>query len=410
MGTFCREEDLLLSKINDDEVVNFLSELIQYNSSYPPGDTRKIAQFCQNKLSEFDIDAKIFTSPPDVKSAIGDNFDSSNYQSVIATIGEGDHILTLHSHIDTVSAGNLNDWQEDPFAGKIIDGKIYGRGAGDDKGSVTAQVMATIAIKRSDYLLNGKIQLVLAADEEASSNRGTRWLRDSGLIDPEFLIIGEQTNNNICTVERAILWLSITIYGKSAHGAMPWEGNNAVIHMCNFVDRLNNEVIPLYHKEFDSSIPFSTISMTKIRGGEKTNIIPGDCSLDVDCRLAYAKDAETILDHMVKILQEESNKKKKFVWIINKLQHDGTPIQTNEDASIVNVMSQVCQDVTNNKAVTNWYKQASDGRLFSNKGIPIIIFGPGDPALGHSPNEYVTKKQLVEATKIYALTATRLFK
>lgn len=401
-------EQLVLSQVIDDEVIDFAVNLIRINSSYPPGDTRTIAKICYDKLSDSSITARLLSPPSNIKSAVGDRFNNSLYQSVVAEIGKKGKVLTLHSHLDTVSPGDINRWDVNPYSGKIIADVIYGRGAGDDKGSVVAQVMALVAIKKSGIPLKGTLQLVLAADEEASSNRGTRWLLDSGVIHPDILIIGEQTNNSICIAERAVLWLRIKIIGRSAHGAMPWEGNNAVIHMCNFVNRVNQEVVPKFLTGKNNSSPFTTISTTKIHGGEKTNIIPEECVLDLDCRLASANHKGSVIECLEKILNDDSHGHKKFEYSIEVLQSDGMPIQTDPSSQIVEVMSEVLHDLTGKSSKLSWYKQASDGRLFSDMGMPILIFGPGDPALGHSPNEFVSINQLIQATKVIALTSVRM--
>ena len=120
---------------------------------------------------------------------MGDTFENNIYQSVVGEIkGQGPTLL-LNAHIDTVLPGDLSNWSVDPFSGKVIDGKIYGRGAGDDKGSAAAQMMAAIAIKRAGCKLNGTLMLSLVADEESSSNRGTRYLMEDGVIKADYMIV-----------------------------------------------------------------------------------------------------------------------------------------------------------------------------------------------------------------------------
>ena len=106
---------------------------------------------------------------------------------------------------------------------------VYGRGAGDDKGSVAAQIMALVALARASVNLNGCLQLAIVADEESGGLEGTVWLRDLGKLKPDLLVIGEQTNNQVAIAERVACGIDLTVFGKSTHGAMPWAGENAVL-------------------------------------------------------------------------------------------------------------------------------------------------------------------------------------
>lgn len=398
----------VVESITEREIVTLLQELIACNSSYPPGNTIEVAKLCSNKLSENGIENKIFYPPENIKSALGDTFENRMYQSVVGEIkGEGPTLL-LNAHIDTVPVGDLSNWSVDPFSGKIIDGKIYGRGAGDDKGSAAAQMMAAIAIMRSGYKLKGTLLLSLVADEEASSNRGTRWLMEDGIIKADYMIVGEQTDNILCLGERSLFWLRIIIKGKSAHGAMPWQGNNAVIHMGNIICRINNELVPMYQARKHKYITSTSIATTKIQGGIKVNIIPEYCSLELDCRVSAVDTKESVMADLKKLLDDDSQNGTKYKWEIEVLQDDGIPILTSDTHPIVKAFSGAAKDITGKETVLGGYKQASDGRVFSKEGIPIILFGPGDPAYGHSPDEFIPVSQLVEAAKIYALAIMRI--
>ena len=137
--------------------------------------------------------------------------------------------LTFHAHIDTVPAGDLQRWSVDPFGGEVRDGVVYGRGAGDDKGSVAAQIMALVALARAGVNLTGCLQLAIVADEESGGLEGTVWLRDLGKLKPDLLVIGEQTDNQVAIAERVACGIDLTVFGKGTHGAMPWAGENAVL-------------------------------------------------------------------------------------------------------------------------------------------------------------------------------------
>lgn len=191
-------EQKVVSLINREEITSFMKALIQAHSDYPPGDTREIAELCKNKLEEYGIETEIVIPPETVISPKNDGIDNITKPSVIGKIqGKPGPTLLLNAHIDTVPAGDLSQWKYDPFEGVVDNGMIYGRGAGDDKGSVLAQIMAACAIKKAEIPLKGTLLINPVADEEAHSWRGARWLRDSGILKPDLAIIGEQTDNEV---------------------------------------------------------------------------------------------------------------------------------------------------------------------------------------------------------------------
>lgn len=400
----------LLSAIDEDEIVAFLQEMIRARSDYPPGDTREVAEVCARKLREYEIEVQVVCPPQDVHSFHQDGVDNSTMPSVIGTLGSGDGpCLLMNAHIDTVQAGERCAWRHDPFAAVVEDGMVYGRGAGDDKGSVCAQVMAACAIKKAGIHLKGTLQINPVADEEASSFRGAKWLCSSGLLRPDMVIVGEQTENIVCCAERSIVNLRVTIKGRASHGAMPWKGNNATVRMAEFIELVHKELIPQVEAFKHPFLPPTTISTTKIRGGTKVNIIPEFCDLEIDCRMVPGVTEEWIITRMNELLQRLSNRGPAFEWKIETIYSEGgRATNTDPNEPLVQTLLQSAQEVTQTPQIPSGYQQASDGRVFASLGVPIAIYGPGDPGLAHALNEHVPIAQLVEATRVLALTACKL--
>ena len=174
------QESQVLARIDPEEVVEFLQDLVRKRSDYPPGDCRGAINVVASKLDQVGIGYQVFSR-------------QEHQPSLIATLGSMEQGLRLmyHAHIDTVPAGDLDRWSVDPFGGQLISGKVYGRGTGDDKGSVAAQVMALVTLARAGIPLNGSLQIVAVADEESGSAHGTQWLHDVGELDCQVLVVGE---------------------------------------------------------------------------------------------------------------------------------------------------------------------------------------------------------------------------
>lgn len=406
------QEKCVLNQIREDEVVEFISNLIRAKSTYPPDDSREAAQVCADKLREAGLDVKIVNPDPSVHSIWNDGVDNNIVASVIATYpgAKARPVLAFNAHIDTVAVGDRDKWIHDPFSGLVEDGYVYGRGAGDDKGSVCAQVMAAVALARAGIKLEGTLMLTPVGDEEAGSHRGSQWLRDSGQLDPDYLIIGEQTNNEVAIAERATVWIDVTIKGRACHGAMPWKGDNAVVRAAHFVNKVENEYYPELKKRVHPYLPHATVSVNRIRGGINYNAVPAECQVTLDRRMVPGENRQMVEKEIHELLKQQMKETSPFEYDLVVAYDAGLPVNTDADNPMVKTMLTIVEEVTGKKTAPIGYQQGGDGRLFASKGIPIVTYGPTDPEVGHSPNEKVAIAQLVEASKIYALAAMRILK
>lgn len=140
--------------------------------------------------------------------------DEGTMPNLIARIGNDDGPeLCFNAHVDVVPTGERSAWTHDPFAAELVEGRIYGRGAGDDKASVTAQVMAGIALARSGALLKGRLVVNEVADEEVAGIHGAKFITDAALLTPDYVIVGEQTLNRVALGENGSGSTYITVRG-----------------------------------------------------------------------------------------------------------------------------------------------------------------------------------------------------
>ncbi len=406
------QEKKVLDLISEDEVIQLITDLVRAKSPNPPGDTREAANVCLKKFEEYGIDAQLVTAPDKYVSTLYPDTDNNTMPSVLATMkgAEDGPTLLLNAHIDTVRPGDLNEWHYDPFDATIVDGMVYGRGVGDDKGAVMAQILAACAIKKSGFPFKGTLQINPIADEEANANRGTKFIVNEGLVKPDMVIIGEQTDNRIALGERFPAQAHVTIKGKACHGAMPWNGVNATVICAKFINLIVNELQPEVESYTMPYFPKSTISPTRIDGGIQVNIIPEQCKLMVDIRCCPNLQLDYVLQRMDELLQRLYDEGPKFEWDIKIA--DRTPgtngIYTDPDSPLIKCLLSAQEDVQGKPDEPTAYRQGSDGERFVRFNIPIALLGPSDPSVGHSPDEHCTVKQLVECTKIYALAIMRL--
>src|SRR5690606_17695512 len=145
--------------------------------------------------------------------------------------------------VDVVPIGERSAWKFDPFGAEIEDGKVYGRGAGDDKASVTAQAIAALAVQASGVPLKGQLIYTAVSDEESGGIHGAQLVSEA-YPDPDWAIIGEQTLNRVAVGEKGGAGVELIVHGKTAHGALPWEGANAIEGVAEVIVALRRELWP----------------------------------------------------------------------------------------------------------------------------------------------------------------------
>lgn len=389
-------EAQVLASIEPDETAALLQDLIRQRSDYPPGDTRGAIQVVAEKLAQAGVPMEILAR-------------QETQPNLLAWLGDPSRkpCLTFHAHIDTVPAGDPQRWSVDPFGAEIRDGAIYGRGAGDDKGSVAAQAMALLALARAGVGLEGCLQLAVVADEESGGLEGTVWLRDVGKLAPDYLVIGEQTNNQVAIAERVACGIDLTVFGKSTHGAMPWAGENAVLKAARALSWLEDNLFPLLQARAHPYLPPATLNIGKITGGIQWNIVPDWCKVEMDRRLLPGETREAAMQEIQDALDEFARRVEPLRFELFSQGEVAANVNTPADHPFVALANRALADAIGEERPLTGYVQTSDGRWFADRGMPIIIFGPSNPAVAHAPDEHVSIVQLVEAARFLALLALR---
>lgn len=386
----------ILARVEPEEIVSLIQALIKQRSDYPLGDCRDAMRIVLDKLEDESMPYQIYTS-------------REHQPNLIARLGKQNARprLMFHAHIDTVPAGDLDRWMVDPFGGELIAGRIYGRGAGDDKGSVAAQLMAILTLARADVPLGGCLQLVVVSDEESGGLQGTHWLHQEGKLETDALVVGEQTENHVAIAERVACGIDIIVFGKSAHGAMPWAGENAILKAARVLAWLQDHLFPQLDARRHPYLPPPTLNIGKIQGGSQWNIVPEWCKVEMDRRLIPGETREMAMDEIRRVLDDFSIQVEPLQYELFSSGDVAANIDTPPDNEFVRQAEKTLYDLTNEQRRLTGYVQTSDGRWFARDGIPVIIFGPSDPAVAHAADEHVSITQLVEATQFLTLLAMR---
>lgn len=385
----------VLAHIDEAEAVALLQSLVRDEASVnPPGDVRESIRICREKLEAEGFDTEI----------VGDVDIMPN---LIARLSRGDGpTLLFNAHVDVVPTGAREAWSHPPFAAEIDNGRVYGRGAGDDKASVTAQVMGAIAVARSGVPLSGTLIVNVVADEETGGVHGAKYVAEHISTRPDYVIVGEQTMNRVCVGEKGFASTEVIAHGRAAHGALPWEGANSIEAMAEIIVALRSELWPKLDARTHPYFHHSSASINMIDGGVKTNVVPDRCRIYIDRRIIPGEDPQDDVQE-IRDIAEKAIAGFKGVSVEVRGIGLGRASMSDPDSSIVRAMLAANQSLGLDTNLTG-FSMGTDGRHFAALGIPTIIYGPGDPALAHIPDEWVGIDELLDATRAYALAALEI--
>ena len=181
--------------------------------------------------------------------------------NIIGSIGNGNRVIAFDAHIDTVYPGDLKQWNFDPFESFVKDGKVWGRGASDQKGGMASMLTAARIIKEFDLNRKFKIYFTGTVMEEDCDGLCWQYLIKEEKINPELVIISEPTNMNINRGQRGRMEISLKVKGVSCHGSAPERGDNAVYKIARTILEIEKLNKRFYSDKF---LGKGTITVTQV--------------------------------------------------------------------------------------------------------------------------------------------------
>ncbi len=381
----------VLAAIDPEETIAFLRELVRAPSVNPPGDVSEAAAICARPLAAEGFAVRELAHAP-------------GKPNLVAEWGaENGPTLCFNAHLDVVPTGDERAWTHPPFGAEIVDGRVYGRGAGDDKASVTAQVMGAIALARSGVTLRGRLVVTEVADEETSGDGALHLIAAAGLR-PDGVIVGEQTLNRVAVGEKGSAGADVVVTGRTAHGALPWEGANAVEAMARVIVALGEELQPRLSERTHPFFRPSSASVNMISGGVKANVVPDRSAMFIDRRIIPGEDPEESIAEIRAIAEHAIAGLPGIAVEVTAAAGAGAATMSDPNGGLARAMLAANAHLGLSTELTG-FSMATDGRHFAAAGYPTIIYGPGDPRLAHVPDEWVGVDEVLEATRAYALAA-----
>jgi acetylornithine deacetylase/succinyl-diaminopimelate desuccinylase-like protein len=305
------------------DVVPLLQQLIRVDTTNPPGNETAAAHVLRDYLEAAGVECELYAKTPE----------RANLVARIRGSGDGPSLAFL-SHTDVVLAA-ADEWQRDPFAGDLVDGEVWGRGALDMKGEVAASAVTLATLAREGWRGSGDLIFVAAADEEVGDGFGLKWLVDTNpdAVRADFSVnegsgdrvsLGGKTIYLCSTAEKMSSPFVLRVHGRSGHGSMPAIADNALVKAAPLIARLGAfETEPTLIPEVEGflqavlgEVPTAgealqaaravspvageliepllgmTVAPTKAHASDKRNVIPALCEITVDTRLLPGQTPE----------------------------------------------------------------------------------------------------------------------
>ena len=320
--------------------------------------------------------------------------------------------LLINGHVDVVTPEPVENWLTDPFQTVYKDGKMYGRGAADMKTGLAVGIFCTELMKDLFGGTNNDVILCSVPGEENGGN-GTVAQVLRGYNRADAAIFPEPTANQIQPAHRGAAFWRIHIDGKASHGGTKYKGVSAVEKGIKVVEALrrleedrNREICSknVFYKDYPLSAP---VTVGIFNGGQFTSGVPEYAMIEGCIEMVPGEEATEVarsLEEAVKgacagdpWMEAHPPKVEWFGLFYN-------PSSTEPEHPFVQLAEKCFEEVTGKAPVVNGFEAGTDMRILKNYyGVPGLMFGAGDLAMAHAPNEYVVVDELIRNAKVTAV-------
>ncbi len=362
-----------------EKLLRELIALPSVNPSFVPGQTagtgeRDVAEFLASTAAQAGLEISFQPVLPG----------RSNLLARLSPKGKIVQRILLAPHMDTVNGA------PEQFTPRHQDGRLYGRGASDTKGSIAAMFTALCELTRAKER-PARTEIVFAGlvDEEHGQS-GSRALVASEL-KADLAIVGEPTRLRVVTAHKGSLWMRLETRGRSAHGARPELGRNAVHEMARIVDLLQTEYAADLVRRRHPLLGQATVSVGTIAGGTQPNIVPDHCAIVVDRRTLPGETEAGVWREMQRLLRRH---RLKATCAEDKLA-PCLPLETDPRLPLVQQLLRAAG--RRPPAGVHFFCDAS---VLAHGDIPSVAFGPGDIAQAHTADEWIELAEIERAREV----------
>jgi acetylornithine deacetylase len=311
-------------------------------------------------------------------------------ENVIARVpGREEPPIVFESHMDTVSVDGMTIPAFEP---RIENGRMYGRGACDTKSSLAGMMAALVRVAEGDPPPR-TIVLAAVVDEEYLHGGVARFLEDSGPVASA--VIGEPTGLRVVVAHKGALRSRVITRGVSAHSSNPDAGENAIYRMARVVVALEEFAESLRGRDAHPLVGKPTLSVGTIEGGNAVNVVPDLCQIMVDRRLIPGETPDGAFEEIGEVLDGMLGPDDEMLHTLKDC-----PVETDTDSEVVRLARAAVRSI-DGPDEPEGVAYCTDGCDFTERGIPLVVLGPGDIAQAHTADEWIEVAQVEAAAEVY---------
>ncbi len=369
--------------------------------------------------------------------------------NVIGWMGDGDKIIAIDSHIDTVGIGNRDNWTHDPYEGYETDEIIYGRGGSDQEGGMASAVYAGKIMKDHGLIPEGyKIMIVGSVQEEDCDGMCWQYIVNKDNIRPEFVISTEPTDGGVYRGHRGRMEIRVDVKGISCHGSAPERGDNAIYKMADIIQDIRslNEndaeegteikglvkmLDPKYNPDSYEDAQFlgrGTCTVSQIFYTSPSRCAVADsCAISIDRRMTAGETWDSCLEEIRQLpnVKKYGDDVKVSMYMYDRPAWTGEVYETEcyfptwinkGTAAHVKCLVDAHKEMYGDERIgapsamdkregrpllDKWTFSTNGVSIQGRYGIPCVGFGPGAESQAHAPNEITWKQDLVTCAAVY---------
>jgi acetylornithine deacetylase len=376
-------------KVDRDDLISTLTDLVRINSINPvlvpgaPGEA-EIAAFVAGWLRNAGLDAELSEPEPGRPSVLGR----------LRGVGGGQSLL-LNAHMDTVGVEGMPE----PFSGTVRDGRLYGRGAYDMKGSLAACLIAAKSLAKSDRL-RGDLLVAVVADEEYGS-LGTADLVKH--VSADAAIVTEPTSLRICRAHKGYAWIEVVVEGRAAHGSRFEEGIDANLRMGRFLSALEGLEQELVGRPPHALVGPPSLHAATLEGGSGLSTYAARSVVKIERRTIPGETDASVMAELEALLARLRADDPSFRGEA-RMFFSREPFEVPAEAAIVRALDGAASRVLGHAPAQVGDTPWMDSALLAGAGIETVVFGPHG-AGAHAKEEWVDIDSVVQTAEVLAETA-----
>ncbi|MBF0387648.1 MAG: ArgE/DapE family deacylase [Candidatus Omnitrophica bacterium] len=368
--------------VNKERLIKLTQKVLAIDSQNPPGNEKLLGDFIVKEMKALGLAVRTVSyqkNRPNVIAVLKGSLPRKEAAREAL-------LLTPHTDVVPVGAG----WKFNPFGKDIVNGRIYGRGASDDKGNLACAMEALHSLVEDGYRPRKDVVLAATADEETGSHLGIKPLLQKGVLRPRLALVLDSVDHDTVIAQKGLFHSRIRVFGKKAHGATNWRGVNAIEQAAEIIKRLKAHQ---FQFKAHALLNHPTVNIGTISGGDKVNMVADLCEFSVDLRYMPGMDPKVVIGTVKKIASEVT---RNFELIIDDLQlpYEIEPANTYVEAFITAAR----------KMGVKPRLKGSDGAtvisFFQHYKIAAFATGFGKSGTLHANDEYAEIKTLFNGTRV----------